>query len=152
MRAMMKPSACASWGGLSWILKCFISTILLFRRIWFPLSSLWNALVSMVATQRQKMDPLSCLACGQVHSSQNYLHFVLQTNLCSLQPKGSILTKFFDQTHLKKTTKKQLLLFANFCYWILQSRSRKGFLLRKWRPENTFFGHEKQVIFIFSAI
>lgn len=43
----------------------------------------------MADTRRQnKMDPPSCLAGGQVPSSQNYLHFVLQTHLCSLQPKG----------------------------------------------------------------
>lgn len=85
-------------------------------------------------TTPSKMDPSSCLADGQVHSSQNDLPFVPQTHLCSLQPKSSILTSFVYRTR----------------FFSKKSGSRKGFLARKWGPENACFGHE--VIFIFRVL
>ena len=92
--------------------------------------------VPLAATQPQSMiDPHLCFRVGEVFFSWNLAPFFLQTYLCTLWPKSSILISSVHRTCFQNASGLFRCSFANFRCWILWLGHRKGFLLMTlpWR-------------------
>ena len=76
--------------------------------------------VPLAATQPQSMmDPPPCLTVGKVFFSWNAAPFFLQTYLCWLWPKSSILTSSVHSTCFQNTSCFCRCFVAYFWCWIL---------------------------------